>query len=57
MIGPRKKAMTQAGIGGAVVFAFVTVLLTNAEFWERVAAVAIVGFVLGAVCFIYGRSS
>jgi hypothetical protein len=29
----------------------------GAEFWERVAALAVLGFVVGVVCFIYGQSS
>jgi hypothetical protein len=29
----------------------------GAEFWERVAALAVLGFVVGVVCFLCGRSS
>jgi hypothetical protein len=29
----------------------------GAEFWERVVCVAVLAFVVGIVCFIYGRSS
>jgi hypothetical protein len=28
----------------------------GAELWERVAAVAVLGFLVGVVCFIYGQS-
>jgi hypothetical protein len=28
----------------------------GAELWERVAALAVLGFLVGVVCFIYGQS-
>jgi len=58
---PRKAAMTKAGLGAAGVFAFVSILFFGTavehipEFWERVAAVAVVGFLVGVVSFIFGQ--
>jgi hypothetical protein len=51
-----KAAQARAGIGAAIVIAFAGVLLEAVSFWERVAALAILGFIVGVVCFIYGRS-
>jgi hypothetical protein len=28
----------------------------GAEFWERVVSLAVIGFLVGVVCFIYGQS-
>jgi hypothetical protein len=63
MANPRKSAMTIAGLGAAAAFAFISILLFGAavenvpEFWERVGAIAVVGFLVGVVSFIFGQQS
>jgi hypothetical protein len=58
MTNPRKAAMTKAGLGAGAAFVFTSVFLANvAEFWERLAAIAVVGFLVGVVSFIFGQQS
>ena len=54
-------AMTKAGLGAGVTFAFVATLLFGSanerisDNLDRLPAVAIVGFLVGVVCFIFGQ--
>lgn len=50
--------MVRAGFGSAVFFGCVTIAFssTAVSFWERVAVFALLGFLVGVVCFIYGES-
>jgi hypothetical protein len=63
MADPRKASMMKVGLGAAAVSAFVAVLFFGTalehvpEFWERVTAVAVVGFLVGVVSFLCGYRS